>query len=125
MRESNYWLLHMSAGVIILVFLGIHMLIMHLDEILLLLGIGYEEPLTAASVFERSRDSFFMITYIILLGAALYHGFYGLRNMLFELTMPKSLEVLVNWLFILAGVGLFVYGTYTAIALFIMEGAIV
>ena len=28
---------------------------------------------------------FFMVSYIVLLGAALFHGLYGLRNILFEL----------------------------------------
>ena len=33
-----------------------------------------------------------MITYILLLGAALYHGLYGLRTILFELTLSRALE---------------------------------
>ena len=118
MKESTLWVWHIIAGVVIFVLLGIHMFIMHLDDILVALGIGYHDPISASSVFARSKQVFYMVTYIVLLGAALYHGLYGLRNILFELSLPKAGEKIVNWLFALGGLALFVYGTYVAIAIF-------
>jgi len=118
MRESTLWVLHIFAGAIILVLLGLHMFIMHLDEVLGVLGIGYSEPIASESVFARSEQAFFMVTYILLLGAALYHGLYGFRNMLFELTLPKAAETFINWSFTLVGLGLFAFGTYAAIFVF-------
>lgn len=118
MRESTLWFWHIIAGAVILVFLGLHMAIMHLDDILALLGTGYANTVSAATVFARSKQAFFMVTYILLLGAALYHGLYGFRTILFELNIGKGLQKLINWLFILAGLGLFVYGTYVAIYIY-------
>jgi len=118
MRESTLWFWHIIAGAVILILLGIHMFIMHLDTILAAIGIGIHDPTSAASVFARSKQAFFMVTYILLLGAALYHGFYGLRNILFELTLPRAAEVVINWVLVLGGLALFAYGTYVAIALY-------
>ncbi len=123
MRESTLWVLHIFAGAIILVLLGLHMFIMHLDEVLGVLGIGYSEPISIKSVFARSEQAFFMVTYILLLGAALYHGLYGFRNMLFELTLPKAGETFINWSFTLVGLALFAYGTYAAIFVYAQQFA--
>ena len=92
MRESTLWILHIFAGIFILVLLSLHMGIMHLDTILSAIGLGGHHPVESASVFARSQQGFFMVTYIILLGTALYHGFYGFRNILFEFTLSASLE---------------------------------
>jgi succinate dehydrogenase hydrophobic anchor subunit len=62
-----------------------------------------------------------MITYVVLLGAALYHGLYGLRTMLFELSLSKGMQKTINRVFATAGVVLFGYGSYTAIFLFVMK----
>jgi succinate dehydrogenase hydrophobic anchor subunit len=118
MRESTLWFWHIVAGTVIFFLLGIHMFIMHLDEILGVLGIGYHDPISSESVFMRSQQVFFMITYIILLSAALYHGLYGFRTMLFELTLSRTLEKLINWSFAIVGFALFAYGTYAAIFVF-------
>jgi len=121
MRESTLWFWHIIAGAVILVFLSLHMAIMHLDAILGFLGIGYANTTSAATVFARSRQTFFMVTYIILLGAALYHGLYGFRNILLELNPGKLLKKLISVLLLLAGLALFAYGTYAAIVIYQMK----
>jgi succinate dehydrogenase / fumarate reductase membrane anchor subunit len=119
MRESTLWRWHMLAGAVVFFLLGLHMVIMHLDDILLAIGVGHGKAIDATIVFERSQQAFFMLTYIILLGAALYHGLYGMRNILFELTLKKGWETIINWIFIVVGLGLFIYGTYAAIFVFL------
>lgn len=118
MRESTLWMWHIFAGAVVFILLGIHMLIIHFDSILHLLGLGSGDVLVAESVFARSKQLGFMITYILLLGFALYHGLYGLRNILFELTLPKGVELVISLVLVMVGVFLFVYGTYVAIAVF-------
>ncbi|HNW59863.1 MAG TPA: hypothetical protein PKI62_09325 [bacterium] len=114
MRESTLWFWHILAGAVILVLLGLHMAIMHLDEILGL----YMDPTGWESVIARSQQGFFMVTYILLLGAALYHGLYGLRTILFELNLRKGTQKLITWFLLIGGLFLFVYGTYVAIAIY-------
>src|SRR3990172_5133388 len=85
MRDRTLWTWHLGAGLVILVLLGLHMAIMHLDATLGLFGTGEAEPVDWESVASRMQDLFFTVTYVLLLGAALYHGLYGLRNILLEL----------------------------------------
>ena len=122
MRESKLWFWHILTAVIILVLLGLHMGIMHLSVIFNALGIGPDDPTKSAEVFRRSQQLFFMITYILLLGAALFHGLYGLRSMLFELSLSKTLEKLIGGLCAVAGFALFIYGSYVAVAVFQLKG---
>jgi succinate dehydrogenase hydrophobic anchor subunit len=119
MRECKLWFWHIVAAGVILVFLGLHMLIMHMGAILAFLGAGSGEPTSARGVFERSRQAFFMVTYIVLLGAALYHGLYGLRTMLFELSPSHGIQKAINRIFTTAGVALFGYGSYVAVFVFL------
>lgn len=139
MKTSLTWSWHLIAGVALAFLLGTHMSIMHLDDVLQLNGNDRPATETAqalefsgidsqngmahspkavgyAAVAQRSRHGFFLTTYVLLLAAALYHGLYGLRTVIFELTLPIALEKATTAFFILAGGALFVYGTYAAIA---------
>jgi succinate dehydrogenase hydrophobic anchor subunit len=121
MRESKLWFWHLLSAAAILVLLGVHMGIMHLSAVAKVLGIGSGDPIQSAEVFRRSRQLLFSITYILLLGAALFHGLYGLRSMLFELSFPKNIEKMIGGLCTLAGIALFFYGGYVAVRVFQMK----
>jgi succinate dehydrogenase hydrophobic anchor subunit len=121
MKESSKWTLHIAAGVVILILLGLHMLTMHMQTLLNWMGLGTEHVTSAAAVFERAREVFYMFTYIILLGAALYHGLYGLRNIILELIPGKGAERTIGGLLTVIGLAFFALGTYAAIAAFTME----
>lgn len=116
MNDRTLWTWHIGAGVVILVLLGLHMAIMHLDATLGIFGTADAKPVEWASVVERMKSLFFAVTYVILLGAALYHGLYGLRNILFELNPGPTLRRLINVGLSLAGLALFVFGTWAALA---------
>jgi succinate dehydrogenase hydrophobic anchor subunit len=122
MRESKLWSWHILTAVVILVLLGIHMGIMHMNTILNWLGMGSDDPVSSSDVFRRSGQLFFMVTYIVLLGSALFHGLYGLRSMLLELSLSKTVEKLIGSVCAVAGVVFFIYGTYVAIAVYQMRG---
>lgn len=114
MREQGLWTWHIITGVIVLVFLGLHMGIMHLDASLGIFNPAGGHPIDWANVVARAKSGFFAVTYIVLLGAALFHGFYGLRNIIFELGPSAGLKKTVSWLFLIAGLGLFVVGSWAA-----------
>jgi succinate dehydrogenase hydrophobic anchor subunit len=121
-RESKLWFWHILSAIVILILLGVHMGTMHLSALLNMAGIGPQDPVQAASVFHRSQQLIYMVTYILLLGAALFHGLYGLRSMLFELSLPKGMEKAIGGVCAVAGIILFFYGSYVAIAVFQMRG---
>ena len=116
MRETKYWTWHMAAGVVILFLLGLHMLIMHMGGIThLFVPYGGEAVSKSNSLF-RDGKLFFTVTYILLLAVALYHGLYGLRTILFELTLKPIVEKAISFVFLVVGLGLFGLGTWAAIA---------
>ena len=114
MRDQKLWTWHLAAGAIILILLGLHMTIMHLDALLGIFNPAGGHPIDWANVVARGQSLAFTLTYILLLGAALFHGLYGLRNILFELDPAPPLKKALSWVLILAGVGLFIFGTWAA-----------
>ncbi len=120
MRDQKLWTWHVAAGLVILVLLGLHMVIMHLDAIVKIgsLNPAGGEPIGWKNVVARAKTGFFAVTYVILLGAALFHGLYGLRNILFELNPAQGLKKSLSAVLVIVGLGLFVLGTWAAWASF-------
>ena len=115
-RDQKLWTWHLAAGLIILVLLALHMAIMHLDALLGIFNPAGGHPIDWENVVARSQNAFFAVTYILLLGTALFHGLFGLRNILFELAPPAPLKRALSWVLILMGSGLFVFGAWAALA---------
>lgn len=117
-RDSKLWTWHVLAGLVIFVFLGLHMLIMHLDDVISIASLNPAggHPIDWANVAARGKMVFFPVTYTVLLGAALFHGLYGLKNILFELNLGAAFKRTVAVVLLLLGAGLFVYGTWAAFA---------
>jgi succinate dehydrogenase / fumarate reductase membrane anchor subunit len=115
MRETKYWTWHMAAGVVILFLLGLHMLIMHLGGITQLYAPQGGEAISKTNSLFRDGQLFFTVTYVLLLGVALYHGLYGLRTILFELTLRPAVEKAISVVLLILGLGLFGLGTWAAV----------
>jgi len=120
MRDQKLWTWHVVAGIVILFLLGLHMTIMHLDALTSIktLNPAGGEPIDWENVVARGRMLVFPVTYVLLLGAALFHGLYGLRNILFELDPGPGLKKALSALLVVAGLGLFILGTWSALASF-------
>ena len=117
-RDQKLWTWHLAAGLLILVLLGLHMAIMHLETLLGIFNPAGGHPIDWQNVAARSQSLFFMISYVLLLGAALFHGLYGLRNILFELNPAGPLKRSLSRVLMVLGVGLFLFGTWAAWASF-------
>jgi succinate dehydrogenase hydrophobic anchor subunit len=116
MNGTRYWTWHMTAGVVLLFLLGLHMLIMHMvGTAHWFAPYGTEADSLKNSLF-RDGKLFFTVTYVLLLGVALYHGLYGLRTMLFELTLKPAAEKAITVVLLVVGLGLFGLGTWAAVA---------
>ena len=114
MRDQRLWTWHVLAGLVILVFLGLHMVIMHLDVLVGIFNPADPHPVAWANVVARAKLGFFTVTYMVLLGAALFHGLYGLRNILFELGPGNGVKKSLNVVLAVGGVALFAYGSWAA-----------
>jgi succinate dehydrogenase hydrophobic anchor subunit len=116
MRDRTLWTWHICAGAVILVFLGLHMTIMHLNGTFPAFNSpAGGEPESWGNVAARARNLFFTVTYVVMLGAALFHGLFGLRNILLELNPGAGLRRGINVVLSLAGVALFAFGAWVAV----------
>jgi succinate dehydrogenase hydrophobic anchor subunit len=116
MKDRTLWTMHIASSGVILILLGLHMAIMHLDATLGIFNAAGTRPIDWANVVERMKSTLFAVTYVLLLGAALYHGLYGLRNILFELNPGAALRRTTNAFLLLGGLSLFICGSWAAIA---------
>jgi succinate dehydrogenase hydrophobic anchor subunit len=117
MNGTKYWTWHMAAGVVILFLLGLHMGIMHIGVAGAAFSTNvHEEAISKVNSLFRDGQLFFTVTYILLLAVALYHGLYGFRTILFELTLPPAVEKSVTVVLLVIGVGLFGLGAWAAVA---------
>ncbi len=124
MRDQRLWTWHIFAGAIILAFLGLHMAVMHLDAILAVGNPAGGHPIDWANVIARAKQTGFTVSYVVLLAAALFHGLYGLRNILHELGLGKAWGLAVNWTLTIVGVVLFVFGTWATLASSTLAGTL-
>jgi succinate dehydrogenase / fumarate reductase membrane anchor subunit len=115
MRDQKLWTWHVLAGLVIAVFLGLHMTVMHLEVSAGFFNPAGGHPIDWANVVARAKTLFFPVSYVVLLGAALFHGLYGTRNILFELNPSAGLKKVIGTVLLLIGVGLFVLGTWAAV----------
>ncbi|MFH1437232.1 MAG: hypothetical protein ABIJ56_16105 [Pseudomonadota bacterium] len=115
MKDSYRWLLLMITGAILLLLLSLHMGMMHLPG---LVAFFYQppagaEPVDWAAVAARAGDVSSLVIYVVFLVVALYHGLYGLWNILIEAFAGKKLEKPLGWVLTIIGIALAAYGTYT------------
>ncbi|MBT8135539.1 MAG: hypothetical protein KJO54_00865 [Gammaproteobacteria bacterium] len=115
MQETGYWLLNIVCAVVILLLLGAHMGVMHLDAILAAVFGITPEPLAWKNMVARGHSNAYTFTYIVLLATALYHGFYGLRTMLLEFFSGERSERAITATCVVAGVVLFAVGSYVTV----------
>lgn len=112
MRESRLWLLFLFSGPLLFLFLGIHLFFMHLDGILDFWGIKTGQVLEYTAVIQRAADLNWVLLYLFLLLLSLYHGLYGLRSVLLELS-PK--EKVINRTLLAVGLLALIGGVYVVI----------
>ena len=117
MRSTRFHLLHMLTGVLIAVLLGIHMVIVHLDDILGFFGVNAAEPASWQAMIERSSQVVWAGIYIALLAFVLYHALYGLRGIMLEVMPSARAGRVITRVFIIAGIVIFIWGSYVPLAL--------
>lgn len=98
------WFSQRITGLILAVLLAVHMYLTHF--------VSPEAPITLFSVQERLNISTILVVDYLLLFLGLYHGLYGLRDVIMDL-FPKLNDKRVSVVLIVSGVCLAVFGTTT------------
>ncbi|HPC82260.1 MAG TPA: hypothetical protein P5234_02610 [Thermoanaerobaculaceae bacterium] len=118
-RDQKLWAWHIVAGLIILVLLGLHMVTMHLEGLVplrVLNPVVGKAPIDWENVVARGKAVTMPVIYVLLLGAALFHGLYGFTNIVREANPPRWLARTVTALAVVVGLGLFALGSWAAVA---------
>jgi succinate dehydrogenase hydrophobic anchor subunit len=115
MLKTRLHFLFLMCGLGLLVVLGIHMGIQHLNHVL---ATGDPDPTSWQSMISRAIDGSWVVVYILLLAFVLYHALYGLRGIILELTTSQRAVRVINWVFIIGGIVVFAWGTYVLFYLF-------
>ncbi|MDK2820797.1 MAG: succinate dehydrogenase / fumarate reductase, rane anchor subunit [Clostridia bacterium] len=121
MRESRLWFLFVLAGACMIVLLGAHLFVMHLETFMGYLGITIHEPLAYAEVMARAKSVSWLVIYMALLILALYHGLYGVRSVLLE-TINMKHHSTVTAVIVIVGLIAAVFGSYIVIQSYMMGG---
>lgn len=111
MRETKLWTGHMFAGVAILCLLGFHMAYTHVGTLLY----GVDDNITKELSQVRDANVLYPVFFILMLGIALYHGLYGLRNILFELCSHPPAQKVMGTALLFLGIALFCLGSFAAV----------
>lgn len=107
-REVSFWLLQLITAAVIFFLLGIHLVWLSI----------WRKPIEWEGMIERATNGWWLVFYIILLAAVLYHGLYGLRVILLEIWSSPESGRKVTVAVAALGVVAFVFGTYVPIKLF-------
>jgi succinate dehydrogenase hydrophobic anchor subunit len=114
MLKTRLHLLFLLAGIGTGVFLGIHMVVQHLNNVL---ATGDTNPTSWASMMGRAVESSWVVIYILMLVFVIYHALYGLRGIILELTTSDKAVKVINWCFIIGGIAVFAWASYVPIFL--------
>lgn len=121
MRNTHtyLWLMQLVTGILIVLFGGTHLVMMHLDNILGFFGVEIGEASGWEAMMTRAVQGFWLAFYIIFLVIALYHGLNGLRGVILELNSSRRWERTWTILIIVLGVVGLGLGVYVPAELFI------
>lgn len=98
------WILQRLTAVLLLFFLGTHIFVLHyIPENLTINFLG---------VAARFKSVMYMFIDSGLLAASLYHGFNGVRNVLFDFVGDEGKRKFINIFLLIAGMAFFLWGAY-------------
>ncbi|MBN1297437.1 hypothetical protein JXA80_11700 [bacterium] len=127
MRQTRGWFFHVAAGLALVILLGTHMTIMHLDQVTG--GAGNADPALKPvdweNVTQRGDSPWMALFYIAFLGAALFHGLFGTRTILLETDFGARNRKTLTAVIVIVGFGLFIFGSAAAISFVQMSQAVV
>ena len=116
MARTRHTRLYTTVLLALLLVLGLHMFVMHMERSSHWFAPYGSEPDSEQNSLFRDAGLFFALTNVLLLAVALYHGLFGLRTMLFDLKPRLAVHKTTTAALVLLGIMLFVFGSWGAIA---------
>jgi len=108
------WIMQRLSGLFLLIFLGIHLWVLHYVE--------HGVEITIASVQIRLRNVLFVVVDYLMLTFAVYHGLNGVRNVLYDLWFGERTRKMITVVLTLLGIALTIMGLIILLP-FLQEGS--
>lgn len=103
-ENSGLWLLKLVTGPLIFVLIIIHFIVNHL--------VGETGLLTYSQVVEYYQVWVVPIMEGLFLALVVAHSLLGLRSVILDLRPSKGLVTVMNWVFLVFGLVVFIYGIW-------------
>lgn len=103
-ENSGLWLLKLVTGPLIFVLIIIHFIVNHL--------VGETGLLTYSQVVEYYQVWVVPIMEGLFLALVVVHSLLGLRSVILDLRPSKGLVTVMNWVFLVFGLVVFIYGIW-------------
>ena len=117
MRNTYLQFAQLVTGIVIAILLAIHMVIQHLDNIMLFFGFDFRHATSWTSMIGRAKQGIWAFIYIALLVFTLYHACNGIRNIVLELNPSPRAERTATVIIIIVGVIFLILGIWAPLAL--------
>lgn len=97
------WLLKLATGPFILILIVVHFIVNHLAE---------GGLLTYRGIVNYYQAAIVPIMEGCFLALVIGHSLLGLRSILLDLNPSRSLMKVLDWVFLIGGIGIFIYGIW-------------
>ena len=101
------WLLQRLTGLILVLGLGTHTIIIHFSG---------HSPVDVNVVHERLKDTFWLLFYVVFLGATLFHGLNGLYEVIDDYKPSRGLQIFLGVMMWCAGCAALIWGLIVLMA---------
>lgn len=106
---TGRWLIKIIAGLLVVVFLGIHFVVNHL--------VAPGGLLTYADIVRYYQNPFVVFMEISFLIVVVAHSFLGLRSILLDLNPSQAVLRWINTVLFITGTAAVVYGAWLALTI--------
>jgi succinate dehydrogenase hydrophobic anchor subunit len=107
------WIIKIITGPLLIILLFIHLIVNHF--------LGQTGLLTYADVVAYYRNLIIPIMEICFVALVVTHSLIGLRGIILDLTPPRAILKIINWVFVLLGIASISYGIWLILTI-VSEG---
>ena len=109
-EQSLIWIIKILSGIMIILFLGIHLIVNHL--------VVPEGLLSYAEIIRYFSNPLIFVMEITFLIIVVTHSLIGLRSIILDLNFSQKYQSLIDRILVLAGIISVAYGAWLALILF-------
>lgn len=108
-ETAGLWMIKIFTGPLLVLLLAVHLAVNHM--------VAETGLLTWTDVIRYFDNPWIVLMEIIFLATVVTHSLLGLRGIVLDMNPPRSLLKLLDWVLLLFGAGVVLYGVWLALAI--------